>query len=212
MPACPRPLLQVTLALVLLTSTCIATIAWRLTYTGLASVAQLNTDNPCRADTASGSTGGFQWMAYLNNYQHLLQPPTNLNYSESAARQHYDAVGRQGGWVAREIDVRLRYVATGGLTNQLFSHLSAFLLAQELGAQLVLAPALSRTRFGSKKNVMWPVRGIDTIFDVAKMTSYWQTRGLVLHKASTQIDEQLAGPNSYARPTNRPPSSTRQSW
>lgn len=115
-----------------------------------------------------GSTTGFNWRAYLRNYADLLQPPDSLDYSEQAARQHYETVGRAERRVATPLRLLLRFTAAGGLTNQLLAHLPAFMIAQELGAEVVVPAAVSRAGFqrGIKE---WRFERVETLLNLDKM-------------------------------------------
>ena len=81
---------------------------------------------------------------------------------------------------------RVTLPAGSGLTNQIYSHLNALMMAREMGAELVLAPALYRGSFASRMgNVSWAVADIDTIFDLEQMVPYWKNRGVILHQVRT---------------------------
>ncbi|PSC70520.1 axi 1 [Micractinium conductrix] len=97
------------------------------------------------------------------------------------AWQHYDSVGRAEGRVASPLRLRLRYTTAGGLTNQLLAHLPTFVIARELGAEVVVPPAVSRPGF-FRGNKEWRWESAETLLDLDKMKAYWAPRGLVVHK------------------------------
>lgn len=128
----------------------------------------------------------FDWVAYFHNYPELLRHPISLDFTKEAAWEHYRTIGKAEGMIARRLTLRLRYHTggqnkPGGLNNQLLCHLTAFMMAQEIGSEVVLAPALKRTAFAAEGN-SWIWEDTDTLLDVDKMVAYWATRGLVVHK------------------------------
>jgi len=125
----------------------------------------------------------FDWVAYLANYPELLHPPTSLNYSKQDAWHHYESAGRAQGRVAAQLTLRLRYTTYGGLTNQLYGHLPAFMIARAMGAEVVVSPAVSKNSFNMQEQV-WQWQSTDTLLDVDKMAAYWRDNGLMMHKVS----------------------------
>ncbi len=128
----------------------------------------------------------FDWVAYFHNYPELLRHPISLDFTKEAAWEHYRTIGKADGKIARRLTMRLRYHTggqnkPGGLNNQLLCHLTAFMMALEIGSEVVLAPALKRTAFAAEGN-SWIWEDTDTLLDVDKMVAYWATRGLVVHK------------------------------
>jgi hypothetical protein len=129
-----------------------------------------------RADGTS-----FNWRAYLHNYPELLLSPTSLSFTEDDARRHWYTTGRAQGRVATWLTLRLRYTTAGGLTNQLLAHLPAFMIAREVGADVVVAPVVSRSGF-TRGNKEWRMESAETLFDLDKMQAFWRDQGLVVHK------------------------------
>jgi len=125
----------------------------------------------------------FDWVAYLANYPELLHPPISLNYGKQDAWHHYESAGRAQGRVAARLTLRLRYTTHQGLTNQLLGHLAAFMIAQEMGAEVVMSPAVSKNSFNMQEQV-WQWQSTESVFDLGKMTAYWRDNGLVIHKVS----------------------------
>ena len=124
---------------------------------------------------------GFDWKAYLQHYPELLQPPHTLEYCEEAAWWHYRTVGRAQGRVASPLRLRLRYTganASPGLTNQLLAHLSAFMIAYEAGAEVVVPPFISRSGFVQGPSWQW--QPAESVLDINRMAEYWRPRGLTI--------------------------------
>ena len=123
---------------------------------------------PTPPQRAAADGGAFDWRAYLHHYPDLLRPPTSLAFTQEAAWQHYDSVGRAEGRVASPLRLRLRYLAAGGLTNQLLGHVPAFMIARELGAEVVVPPVVSRPGF-IRHNKEWRWESAETLLDLDKM-------------------------------------------
>lgn len=143
-------------------------------------------DSSGSGDGSGGIDADFDHVAYLDNYPQLLQHPTSLKFSREAAWHHYRSVGKAEGRVARRIPLRLRYHTggqnkPGGLNNQLLCHLTAMMLALEMGAEVVLAPALKRTAFAAEGNA-WIWEDTATLLDVDQMVAFWKAHGLVIHE------------------------------
>eukprot|EP00887_Chlorella_sp_A99_P003011 scaffold9.g3011.t1 len=136
------------------------------------------------ADTGSSVQPAwtFDWQAYLSNYPELLRPPHSLPYDEHAAWEHYASVGKAQGHVAARLNVRLRYGVGSGLCNQLYGHLAALILAQELGTEVVLPAAMARAKF-AMANVTWSAQPVGSLFDTRHMHSFWASRGVTVHES-----------------------------
>ena len=123
---------------------------------------------PAQPRAVAAGHDAFDWRAYLHHYPDLLRPPTSLAFTQKAAWQHYDSVGRAEGRVASPLRLRLRYTTAGGLTNQLLAHLPTFVIARELGAEVVVPPAVSRPGF-FRGNKEWRWESAETLLDLDKM-------------------------------------------
>ncbi len=88
-----------------------------------------------------GLPSDFDWKAYVALHPDIQQAGIA---SQEAAQQHYLEFGRQEGRLFKLRKIILHYTACGGLTNQIYSHIPAFVLCAALGAELVLPPALMR--------------------------------------------------------------------
>ena len=132
---------------------------------------------------SSPPSPSFHWRSYFENYPELLQPPEALEYNEQAAWQHYNHTGRAQHRVASPLRLRFRYTganASPGLTNQLLAHLSAFMIAQAAGAEVVVAPFVSRRAFTEPAEWLW--QPAESVLDINSMAEYWRPRGLVIHR------------------------------
>lgn len=89
----------------------------------------------------------------------------------------------------------LRYEVCGGLCNQLYAHFSALAMARALGAELVLAPAMSRSSFGDynitdlpfdqqANAVTWRALPLEALLDVPRLRRYWQVQGLAVRQGT----------------------------
>ena len=75
-----------------------------------------------------------------------------------------------------------------GLVNQLYGHMAALLLVYGMGAELILHPALSRDSFGSNTHeVKWQGLPLNSILDVAHLTTFWSKRGVILHQVQVLL-------------------------
>lgn len=124
---------------------------------------------------------GFDWRAYLANYPDLVFQPGGLPFTAEAAAAHYEGAGRAAGRVAQPLDLRLRYMTAYGLANQLLAILTGLMIAQEVGAGVVLHPAWARSAFDG--NASWELAPIESLLDVEAMAAWWSPRGLMIFKA-----------------------------
>jgi len=83
----------------------------------------------------------------------------------------------------------LRYTVCGGLINQHYAHISALMIAQALGAEVVLPLACYRESFGqhfslhTEENEMkWYSAPLETLVDVDRLVDVWRDWGLIIHK------------------------------
>lgn len=91
-----------------------------------------------------------------------------------------DTGGRDGDLAG----VQLRYTVEGGLVNQLYSHLAAFVIARQIGVpDIHMATVMSRNSFEryAGGNVTWFIHRADTLFDLDRMAAHWRQRGLHVH-------------------------------
>jgi len=109
------------------------------TYTVISSSPSVNSSiDPLEE---KGLPSDFDWKAYVALHPDIQQAGIA---SQEAAQQHYLEFGRQEGRIFKLRKIILHYTACGGLTNQIYSHIPAFVLSAALGAELVLPPALMR--------------------------------------------------------------------
>lgn len=83
----------------------------------------------------------FDWRAYLLRYSDLRS--SNIRTRE-AAIFHYVDNGYNEQRSYQRVPVLLRYTACQGLFNQMYAHLNALVLAEFLGADVVLPPSVYR--------------------------------------------------------------------
>lgn len=128
----------------------------------------------------------FNWKVYLLYHPDLAARGIN---NQAKAVEHWLQYGQYEGRVYQRLSVLMRYTACGGLTNQLYSHISALTLAATLGAEVVLPPALTRSSFGhyfsmfkELNQVTWSAVPLDSLIDVDHYIGYWKERGIMLHK------------------------------
>mmetsp|Transcript_9294 Transcript_9294/g.27924 ORF Transcript_9294/g.27924 Transcript_9294/m.27924 type:complete len:628 (+) Transcript_9294:75-1958(+) len=128
----------------------------------------------------------FDWEEYLRNYPQLRDEGID---SRRKAESHFLSVGRAQGRVGRRLRVILRYTAGTGLINQHYSHVAALVLAELMGAELVLPPAMHRSSFEhifsvfkGQSAVKWAFAPLDSLYDVDALVKTWKKRGVVVHK------------------------------
>ena len=109
------------------------------TYTVISTSPSVNNSLDSLKD--EGLPLDFDWKAYVALHPDIRQAGIA---SQEAAQQHYLEFGRQEGRLFKLRKIILHYTACGGLTNQIYSHIPAFVLCAALGAELVLPPALMR--------------------------------------------------------------------
>jgi hypothetical protein len=83
----------------------------------------------------------FDWRAYLLRYSDLRN--SNIR-TRDAAVFHYVDNGYSEQRSYQRVPVLLRYTACQGLFNQMYAHLNALVLADYLGADVVLPPSVYR--------------------------------------------------------------------
>ena len=94
-------------------------------------------------------------------------------------------------------------MTAGGLTNQLMGHLSALLIAQEVGAGVVLPPVFARDAFAG--DAAWEVAPTESLLDVDSMATYWAHRNLRIHKVRPVGAQGAGTPPTHPRRTPPPP-------
>ena len=130
--------------------------------------------------TDQGVPADFDWEAYVALHPDIQQAGI---ITEEAAHQHYIQYGRREGRMFRRPKLILHYTACGGLTNQIYSHIPAFVLGEALGAELVLPPALMRSSFGHHSHeIVWTPSDIALLLDADRIIAEWQARGMMVHK------------------------------
>lgn len=128
----------------------------------------------------------FSWQSYLLRYPDLRA--ANVRNERSAA-WHYIYRGRQEGRSYQRVNILLRYTACQGLFNQVYAHMNAFILAEFLGADVVLPPSVFRESFAkyftmddrSKNEVRWMSTGTDALLDVEGIKGYYAQKGRTVY-------------------------------
>lgn len=130
----------------------------------------------------------FDWQTYLLYNPELRDAGIS---SQQQAEAHYIQTGYYQGLMYKRLRVLLRYTACTGLINQHYSHIAAFSLSAVLGAELVLPPAVKRDSFAhyfsvfkEHNEVKWTPAPLDSLLDVDKIITFWQGRGLTVHRVS----------------------------
>lgn len=133
----------------------------------------------------------FDWSTYLLYHPDLRETAGVL--TEEDAKVHYVTTGRSQGRFYKRLRVLLRYTACTGLINQQYSHIAAFALSAVLGAEIVLAPAVKRDSFANyfstfkdQNEVSWTAAPLSSLLDVDSIVSFWQQRGLLVHRVRPQ--------------------------
>lgn len=127
----------------------------------------------------------FDWRAYLLRYPDLRL--ANIRNREGAVWHYLDRGADEHRSYAK-IPVMLRYTACQGLFNQIYAHLNALIIAEFLGADVVLPPSVYRESFSKyfsmdlKKNqVKWTPTGIDRLIDVAALREHYAKKGIKIY-------------------------------
>jgi hypothetical protein len=87
----------------------------------------------------------FHWQSYLLRYPDLRTAGVR---SKAGAHFHYTTRGHRERRGYSRVPVLLRYTACQGLFNQMYAHLNALVLAEHLGADVVLPPSVYRWALG----------------------------------------------------------------
>jgi hypothetical protein len=127
---------------------------------------------------------GFDWKAYL-----LWNPDiraANIR-TRDAAIGHYKKTGKLEDRHYKRRPVMLRYSACQGLFNQMYAHMSALILADVLGADIVLPPSVYRKSFedyfntDKKKNkVSWTPTNVGHLVNVDSLRRQYARKGAPL--------------------------------
>ncbi|GAB4821432.1 hypothetical protein N2152v2_008478 [Parachlorella kessleri] len=115
----------------------------------------------------------------------LKHPGKASNIGSGAAGKHHVTPGRQQHRLSVELPVTFSYVATWGLCNQLFAHLSLLAIASAFNATLVLPPAASRDTFNGQSE--FREEPIETLLDVDRMADHWRSKGLRIVKVGLAL-------------------------
>jgi len=124
----------------------------------------------------------FDWRSYLLRYSDLR---TTGVRTRAAALAHYVDNGYKEQRSYQRIPVLLRYTACQGLFNQLYAHLNALVLADHLGADVVLPPSVYRESFAKyfsmdeieKNEVKWTPTHQGALLDVEALRRYYAKKG-----------------------------------
>lgn len=123
----------------------------------------------------------FNWKAYLLRYPDLRSG--NIRTQEAAA-WHYTQTGHKEGRSYAKVPILLRYTACQGLFNQMYAHLNALVLAEYLGADVMLPPSVYRESFSKyfsmdlKKNeVKWTPADTGALLDVESIAAHYAQKG-----------------------------------
>lgn len=127
----------------------------------------------------------FNWRAYLLRHTDLRA--SNIR-TRDAALSHYIVAGRKEQRSCQRIPVLLRYTACQGLFNQMYSHVNALVLADYLGADVVLPPSMYRESFAKyfhteldKNEVRWTPTSVGAILDVEALQMHYRKKGTKIH-------------------------------
>lgn len=123
----------------------------------------------------------FDWKAYVLRYPDLRSG--NIR-TRKAAAWHYTQTGHKEGRSYAKVPILLRYTACQGLFNQMYAHLNALVLAEYLGADVMLPPSVYRESFSKyfsmdlKKNeVKWTPADTGALLDVESIAAHYAQKG-----------------------------------
>uniref|UniRef100_A0A383W2H7 O-fucosyltransferase family protein n=1 Tax=Tetradesmus obliquus TaxID=3088 RepID=A0A383W2H7_TETOB len=124
----------------------------------------------------------FNWKSYLLRYPDLRSG--NIRTKQAAA-WHYTQKGHKEHRSFAKIPILLRYTACQGLFNQMYAHLNALVLADYLGADVMLPPSVYRESFSKyfsmdlKKNeVKWTPADTGALLDVDAIQAHYAQKGI----------------------------------
>eukprot|EP00775_Hariotina_reticulata_P011827 gene11827-11971_t len=105
--------------------------------------------------------------------------------TKQAALWHYMHKGQKEHRTYKKIPILLRYTACQGLFNQMYAHLNALVLADYLGADVMLPPSVYRESFSKyfsmdlKKNeVKWTPADAGALLDVEAIQAHYAQKGI----------------------------------
>jgi hypothetical protein len=123
----------------------------------------------------------FNWKAYLLRYPDLRSG--NIR-TQDAAVWHYTEKGYAEHRSYERIPILLRYTACQGLFNQMYAHLNALVLADFLGADIMLPPSVYRESFSkyfsmdlTKNEVKWTPTDTGALLDVEALQQHYARKG-----------------------------------
>jgi hypothetical protein len=123
----------------------------------------------------------FDWKAYLLRYPDLRSGSIR---TKDAAAWHYTQTGHKEHRSYQKVPILLRYTACQGLFNQMYAHLNALVLAEYLGADVMLPPSVYRESFSKyfsmdlKKNeVKWTPTITGALLDVEAIAAHYAQKG-----------------------------------
>jgi hypothetical protein len=123
----------------------------------------------------------FDWKAYLLRYPDLRSGSIR---TKDAAVWHYIQTGHKEHRSYEKVPILLRYTACQGLFNQMYAHLNALVLAEYLGADVMLPPSVYRESFSKyfsmdlKKNeVKWTPTSTGALLDVDAIAAHYAQKG-----------------------------------
>lgn len=123
----------------------------------------------------------FNWKAYLLRYADLRAG--NIRTHDGAA-WHYTQQGHKEGRSYAKVPILLRYTACQGLFNQMYAHLNALVLADYLGADIMLPPSVYRESFSkyfsmdlNKNEVKWTPTYAGALLDVEAIAAHYAHKG-----------------------------------
>ena len=75
------------------------------------------------------------------------------------------------------------HAVRGGLINQIYMSMAALALAIASGAEIELAPAVTRNTYSlSMQDALWTDVPLTDFLDVDYIVSVWHSRGVIVHK------------------------------
>jgi hypothetical protein len=97
---------------------------------------------------------------------------------------HYTEKGYAEHRSFQRIPILLRYTACQGLFNQMYAHLNALVLADFLGADVMLPPSVYRESFSkyfsmdlTKNEVKWTPTDTGALLDVEALQQHYAKKG-----------------------------------
>lgn len=101
------------------------------------------------------------------------------------AHLHFKAFGHAEKRVYSRIPAVVTYVAWGGLCNQIYTHLAAMVIAQHIGADIILPPGLRRRSYAdvftmdkTTSEASYTMTEFSNLFDARRIAHYLEGRGI----------------------------------